>query len=314
MKDDLAKALKAFGATTPRFISQSENAVYEVDLHGKQAVLRLHRPGYQGPREIWSEMWWLDALDDAGVPVPAPHVAKDGTRLVTLPSGRLASMVSWVKGAPMGEKGSALAGSQADQVSVFHNIGQTLAHLHNVTDTLTLPSQFIRHAWDVDGLMGETPFWGPFWQNPTLTPQERALILLARDTARTRLDAFRGDGGDFGLIHADAIRSNVFVDGSNITLIDFDDAGFGFRLYDLAVLMTQNEGLKNTAELQAAAIRGYRSKRALPERAVSLIPLLVMARRLASMGWIVPRSEPGDPRRRQYAESALIAAERFLMA
>ena len=97
-----------------------------------------------------------------------------------------------------------------------------------------------------------------------------------------------------------------------VTLIDFDDSGFGFRLYDLAVLMTQNEGLANAPELLDAAIAGYRSQRALSDEAVALIPLLVMARRMASMGWIVPRSAPGDAQRRFYAERALAAARGFL--
>ena len=312
MKRALRAALAAWGAEAPQFISESENAVYKVTCGGRPAALRLHRPGYQGRAEIWSELWWLDALAARGLSVPAPLPGPDGALVVELPGGRLASMVSWVSGVPMPEAGRPLTGSRAAQSALFFRIGQTLARLHNITDRLTLPETFVRHAWDVEGLMGEAPFWGRFWQNPTLSPDERGLILRAREVARARLDRFRAAGGDFGLIHADAIRGNIFFSEDSVTLIDFDDAGFGFRLYDLAVLMTQNEGLPNTAALQAAAIAGYRSARPLPAEAEALLPVLVMARRFASMGWIVPRSAPDSPLRRIYAERALAAAERLL--
>ncbi len=304
MKAELEEALAAFGAHSPRFLSESENAVFAVVRDGEKAALRLHRPGYQGADEIWSEMWWLDALAREGVAVPAPLTALDGTRLVTLASGRLASMVSWVEGAPMDDATAT--------PELFHEAGAVLARLHNVTDALELPAQFRRHAWDEDGLLGAAPFWGRFWENPTLSAPERVLIEQARDKAYARLAAFRAGGGDFGLIHADAIRGNVFVQDGTVTLIDFDDCGFGFRLYDLAVLMTQNEGLENAPQLLDAAIAGYRRQRALPEEAAVLIPLLVLARRMASMGWIVPRSREGAPERRTYAERALAAARRFL--
>ena len=305
MSEALDTALAAFAAHSPRFLSESENTVYAVERDGHKAALRLHRPGYQGADEIWSELWWMDALAQYGLRVPAPLPARDGALLVTLASGRMASMVSWVEGAPM-------YNANARDPALFRLIGETLARLHNITDTLDLPAHFRRHAWDVDGLMGEAPFWGRFWENPTLSAPERVVILEARDMARARLTRFCADGGDFGLIHADAIRGNVFVDRGRVTLIDFDDCGFGFRLYDLAVLMTQNQDMPNAAALQQAALDGYRTQRALPDDAEEIITLLVMARRMASMGWIVPRSDVSDPRRRIYAERAVAAAGRFL--
>ena len=304
MSAELDEALSAFGAHSPRFLSESENAVYAVERGGERAALRLHRPGYRGRREIWSELWWLDALAREGIDVPAPVTARNGSRLVTLSGGRLASMVTWMNGAPLDDTTAT--------PETFYAIGILLARLHDATDRLPLPARFIRHAWDVDGLMGASPFWGRFWLNPTLSRTERSLIIRARDKAREQLIAFRTKGADFGLIHADAIRGNVFVDNGRVSLIDFDDGGFGFRAYDLAVLMTQNEDLPDSAILLAAAIAGYRSQRDFTSEAEAILPTLILARRMASMGWIVARSQPGDPRRRQYSERALKAADKLL--
>ncbi|MCP5037190.1 MAG: phosphotransferase [Rhodobacteraceae bacterium] len=309
--NELDEALAAWGATGVRLIKDRENAVYEVALDGQRAALRLHRVGYQSAAAIMSELTWMEALAGAGISVPAPIYTRDGTGVMTLKTGRLATMVSWVNGMPLGADGVPLAGSASDQEAVFRTIGRAVAKLHNVTDGLVLPKGFERHAWDGEGLLGENPFWGRFWESPALDSDERALILRARAVAVDRLRMFREGGGDYGLIHADILRENVFVDQGRVTLIDFDDAGFGFRLYDLATLMSQNEGLKNSDALREAAVAGYRAVRPLPDEAEALLPMFVMLRRFASMGWVVPRTSSLTDMR-LYAGRALNAAQVFL--
>ena len=309
---ELAEALAAWGGTSARLIKDRENAVYEVALAGNRAALRLHRVGYQSLAAIRSEITWMRELARAGMSVPAPVPAMSGEAVVTLANGRLATVVSWMEGQPLGAAGEPLAGTPGEQATLFHAVGREVARLHNITDGLDLPDGFHRHAWDIEGLLGEQPFWGRFWESPALSPSERALVQEVRGLARHRLRAFAEEGGDFGLIHADVLRENVFVDRGRVSLIDFDDAGFGFRLYDLATLMSQNEEEAHHGELRDAALAGYRSERALPEDAAALLPLFVLLRRFASMGWVVPRAGAGSGKVRLYAERAVRAAEAFL--
>lgn len=309
---ELDEALAAWEVRHIRLIKDRENAVHEVSLGGARAALRLHRVGYQSARAIASEIIWMRALAAAGLRVPVPIASRGGEDVVTLATGRLATLVTWIDGTPLGAGGETLAGSAAQQAALFRAVGHAVARLHNVTDRLALPDSFDRHAWDGAGLLGENPFWGRFWESPALSEAERDLILRARDAAAARLADFSAAGGDFGLIHADVLRENVMVDGAGrVTLIDFDDAGWGFRAYDLATLMSQNEGLANSRELREAAIAGYRELRNLPQAAVALLPMFVMLRRFASMGWIVPRA-PDSTGMRGYAERAVAAARAFL--
>ncbi len=303
MSDDLSAALALWRAEAPRFISHSENAVYEVRVAGRRAALRLHRPGYQDRAAIWSEAWWTNALAAAGLAVPRPQKTPAGDWIGELPGGRLSTLVDWAEGAPLEDATATEA--------QFFTIGATLARLHAITETLALPPGFRRPAWDEDGLIGPAPLWGRFWDNPTLAPEERALLLDARARAHEMLRACRRNGGDFGLIHADPLRGNMLIRGGQVTLIDFDDSGFGFRAYDLAVLMTQNEHLDNAGALLAAAVAGYRSVRAMDATTEALIPVLVMARRMASAGWVIARA-PDSPAMRDYAQRAVDAARRFL--
>lgn len=309
---EAAEALAAWGpGAPPRLIKDRENAVYEVRLvSGTRAALRLHRPGYQSAEAIRSELIWTEGLADAGLPVPRPVATAQGDLIHTLSTGRIASVVEWVDGEPLGEAWTPLPGTPAKQADSFRRVGALLARLHAATDALTLPHGFTRPAWDEDGLLGDNPLWGRFWENPALTSPERVTLVAARTEVRARLATLRPTA-DYGLIHADMMRENLLIDGSTIRLIDFDDSGFGFRLYDLGTLMLQNLDEPAYPDLLAAAAEGYASLRPLD---ASLIPMFVLLRCLASCGWAVPRLPAGAPRLRDYAFRAVRQAEGFLDA
>ena len=41
----------------------------------------------------------------------------------------------------------------------------------------------------------------------------------------------------YGLVHGDMLPENLFYDGSELRLIDWDDTGFGWHLYDFATAL-----------------------------------------------------------------------------
>jgi Ser/Thr protein kinase RdoA (MazF antagonist) len=305
---EIDEALRLFGGRDARLVTERENAVYAADLPEGRAAIRLHRPGYQTTEAIRSELDWMRALARAGVAVPAPLAGP-----ATLSTGRVATAVAWIEGEPLGAGGDPLAGDRATQEARFRAVGRAVADMHNASDGLDLGTGFNRHAWDIDGLLGDAPLWGRFWESPALDAEERALVAAAREKARAMLETFATRGGDYGLIHADVLRENVLVRGDEVMLIDFDDAGWGFRLYDLATFMTQNEDEPNASALRDAALTGYREVRELAPEDAALLPMFVMLRRFASMGWIVPRTDARDPRVRGYAAKAVAAARAFMV-
>jgi Ser/Thr protein kinase RdoA (MazF antagonist) len=297
------EAAAAWGGHDLRLIRNRENAVYEMRLPGgARAALRLHRQGYQAEAAIRSELWWCGALSQAGVAVPKPLMAKNGELLVRLDSGRLASAIAWVEGEPLGEAGQPLPGTEAQQAQRHHALGRLVAQVHDVTDTLTLPADFTRPRWDIDGLTGETPFWGRFWEHPALTRDEAATLRSARDFTRERLIA-HGKTAGLGPIHADVLRENVLVNDHSLSLIDFDDSGIGFRLYDLGTVMSQNLYQPNRQALREALVEGYASLRQVDFK---LVDVFTLARTLASVGWAAPRLPPVDPVHRRHIDRALM--------
>ncbi len=307
------EALKAWGVNmTPRLIKNRENIVLEATgPDGQRAALRLHRPGYQSDDAIRSELWWSEALVAAGMVVPQPIRTLAGDVLAT-GGERVASLVTWLEGEPLGEGGIQLAMPQADQERLHEGLGAELARLHVASDAMERPDAFEREVLDLDALLGDTPSWGRFWENASLSEDEAALLLACREKLRSEIGAHAETGGDFGLIHADALRENVLVQNGQTRLIDFDDGVFGFRMYELGVAMSQNWDQTNESALGAALLRGYATLRALPENAEQLLLAFTVMRAMASCGWVIGRYADDHPAVRDYAERAIAMAQRYL--
>jgi Ser/Thr protein kinase RdoA (MazF antagonist) len=300
------------GCPAPRLIKNRENAVFDVALPSGRAALRLHRRGYQTEDAIRSELWWCAALADAGVAVAHPLAAADKDLLVHLTDGRIASVIQWVDGVALGEASVPLPHPAAEQATLHHALGALVARVHIATDRLHLPPSFSRPRWDIDGLVGDTPFWGRFWDHPGLTPDQAALFRDARAFVRDRLADHAASGGDQGLIHADVLRENVMVKDGAMTLIDFDDSGFGFRLFDLGTALSQNLYEPHLAAIHDALIAGYDSERPLGPEDIAMVPVFTLMRTLASVGWTIPRHAPDEPVVRRHIDRAAMLSARML--
>lgn len=274
----------------PVLVMQRENVVFRVATSEGDCALRLHRPGYHTLAGLRSELAWMAMLASAGMEIPAPLPAADGAFVV--PGERAASLLRWLPGVPLGRGDEPLAIAGARRTALFSAIGRAMATVHALSDRWTLPAGFSRPRWDRDGLVGEAPFWGRFW-DADLDAADRALFTRVRDHARAVLD---GTEADSGLIHADLIRENVLVDGDAVRFIDFDDSGFGYRVFDLATTLLKNLGEPDYDDLEAALCEGYAARRPLPD--IDLLPLFLVLRSLTYVGWAAERSaEPAIARR-----------------
>ncbi len=294
-------AAQAWGGRILRVLRDRENHVLEMALpSGNRAALRLHRAGYQTPDAIRSELWWCAELARAGLPVPAALPALDAALLVALPDGRHASAIAWMDGEALGEAAKPFTLPLTQVLDAYHALGALLSRVHRITDGLTLPQGFTRPRWDLDGLVGDTPLWGRFWDHPVASPDQRATLLWARDALRERM------AGDIGLIHADLLRENVLVNGRSVSLIDFDDSGFGFRLYDLGTALLQTVQHPEHPQVRDALMAGYGTA----ER--DMVEAFTLARTLASVGWTMPRLAPDNPIHRSHLARAMAVAARVL--
>jgi Ser/Thr protein kinase RdoA (MazF antagonist) len=106
------------------------------------------------------------------------------------------------------------------------------------------------------------------------------------DVLRARLAAF-GQGADrYGLVHADLRLANLLVDGPETFVIDFDDCGWSWLLYDLGAALSFIEDDPRVPALIDAWVTGYRTVRPLSAVDEAEIPTFVLMRRLLLVAWI----------------------------
>ncbi|MEX2523497.1 MAG: phosphotransferase [Gammaproteobacteria bacterium] len=278
-------------------IKYRENAVFRVDTATENILaLRIHRPGYHTDAELHSELQWMKALAGAGIDVPEV-IATGSNDLFTVvetpgvPEPRQIDLFAWIEGRQLGSVEGGL-NDHGDAVhSTYRVIGELAARLHNQAAHWTLPPGFTRHAWDAEGLVGDEPLWGRFWELEALTDGQRELLLSARERVRRELGQYGKKPARYSLIHADFSPENLIVDGENVKLIDFDDAGFGWHLFELATALyfIQSEPYFETA--RDALVEGYREYRDLPDEELAELPLFMLARGFTYLGWVHTRPE-----------------------
>jgi Ser/Thr protein kinase RdoA (MazF antagonist) len=284
------------GAVRLELISRSENVVFRVDSDsGETFVLRVHRPGYHTLTELNSEQVWNAALRLAGISVPHSRQTRAGEyyAIVDVPGtaeSRHVSVVDWFEGTTMFE----LIQAEADggiQAAHFERLGHLIGRMHNVTQQWKPPAWFERHALDADGLMGPTPFWGPFWDSSMFTPSQRRTVLDARTVLHEKLSSLRKDSKCYGMIHADLVSANVLINADELHAIDFDDAGFSWFIFDLAAALTDYADDPHHDTFRDALLAGYQSERNLEDEWRELLPMLYLVRALSILGWAHERPE-----------------------
>ncbi|MGX9294004.1 phosphotransferase enzyme family protein [Tsukamurella paurometabola] len=253
----------------------SENATFRVRGGPRPAVLRLHRPGYVGDAAIASELAWISALRrDTAVPVVEPLSGV----LVDRQTGRRAVLFAELPGGPVPD--------EALDAAHFAALGEIAAVFHDHAQSWSRPAGFERFAWGLPETIGARPRWGSWRDGLAVGEAHRRAIEPAADRAAERIDGFGAGADRFGLIHGDLRAANLITPGTGFTVIDFDDAGFGWHLFEFAAAASFVETDPRLPEWAAAWTAAYRHRRALPEAHAALLPDFVLLRRLQLLGWL----------------------------
>lgn len=281
MSEVLRQALPIYGLppdTPLTLLNRSENETWAAgDL-----VLRLHRVGYHTAAEITAELSWLTALQGLpGLRAVQPVAGTQG--LVTRLEGRCIVGFARIHGQEL---------QPGDDLSRwFAPLGEITAHLHRQAIGWTKPAGFVRKRWDVDTILGPDPHWGDWRQAVGLDSAGAALLERATRVLGHDLRAYGTGPEVFGLIHADLRLANLMVDDGGLRVIDFDDCGFGWWLYDLAAVLSFIETDPRLPDLIAQWCDGYARVSPLPASDRAMIPALVLLRRVLLTAWLATRAD-----------------------
>ena len=280
-------------------LNVSENATFLVsDPTAGRSVLRVHRLGYHTEQEIASELAWMDALRaEAGVRTPRALRAADGERVVTVAEDsaparhcvRFEFLPGTEPGAepgtgpgerPAGAPGSQLTGSH------FEELGEITARMHRHARSWARPAWFTRFHWDYAAGFGDRARWGRWQDGVGVGPSERRVLARLDHTLHARLYRFGQGPGRYGLVHADTRLANLIVHEGSVSVIDFDDSGFSWYLYDLGTSVSFFEHSPVVPGLVDSWLTGYRRVSQLSAEDEAEIWTFIMFRRLLLLAWI----------------------------
>ncbi|MFC0434239.1 phosphotransferase enzyme family protein [Kutzneria buriramensis] len=287
------QALGAYPLSDPivQFIGHGENTTFKVTARTEAGsverfLLRVHRPSRHGRfvdsgAAIDSELRWLMALRaETDLAVPRPLPTRNGELTMTAET-RICSVLHWMDGRRH---------SRSPRPGHLRLLGNAMARLHDHADTWTRPTDFVRIRWDWETFFGDTMQYGGInaaqvWD---LLPDglRRTFDRVAKSARRAM--STLGDGPDaFGLVHADLHLDNALFTGGEVKLIDFDDSGTGYRIYDLAVALWELRHRPDYEQFRTALIDGYSAQRALPAAQLDHLDTFIAVREVAFGLWFV---------------------------
>lgn len=308
-------AVPAFGLpahSKVRMINLSENATYRIDTpDGRRFAMRVHRAGYHSRNAIASELAWIEALRGGSpviTPMPVPGADGELIQTVSVPGmePRQVVLFAWEEGAEPPED---------ELLGPFETLGFVTAQMHAFTRNWEPPRNFERLTWDFDGAFGPNAHWGSWRDGMGLDREKTALFSRVVDLIGERLHRFGKSSKRFGLVHCDMRLANLMIDGDKTKVIDFDDCGLSWYLYDCATALSFIEHRSDAPELVEAWVRGYRRALELPDEDVEEIQTFIMFRRMLLIAWIGSHSETdlaqamGVP----YTNDTVALAEDYLM-
>ncbi|WP_373504138.1 phosphotransferase enzyme family protein [Aestuariivirga sp.] len=295
-------------------VNLSENATYKVEApDGRRWALRIHRDGYHSRTAIASELAWLIDLRQTGVvATPAPVKGKDGEIIQQVLHPRMVRprnivLFGWETGAE--------PGIGEDLSEPFEVLGEITARMHVHARQWKRPPWFTRLTWDFDTALGDDkPHWGRWRDGVGMDREKEQLFQRTVDLIDRRLAAYGKGPERFGLIHCDLRLANLLIDGKSVKVIDFDDCGFGWYLYDAATPVSFYEHEPQVPGLIESWTAGYRKVLALPKEDEVEIPTFIMLRRILLVAWISSHIEAEFPKSlgAGYTDGSLPLCEDYL--
>ncbi|MGD9401807.1 MAG: phosphotransferase, partial [bacterium] len=205
-----------------------------------------------------------------------PVRTRDGGLLATAdaaggPGRRKCSLLRWLRGRHL---------SEGVRPRHLRAQGRLMAGLHAFSAGFTPPPGFTKRRYDWDGLFKDDDGVGvPASEAWNMLPPASVepFRAVAAETRRV-MDEWGEHPEVYGLIHGDlGVDANVLFHRGEARAIDFDDARFGYHVYDLAVALEHCFDDPEYPSFREALLEGYMEVRDLPDEQSDRLELFLSA-------------------------------------
>jgi Ser/Thr protein kinase RdoA (MazF antagonist) len=277
-------------------IAYRENMTFRIDAAGRGTfAFRVHQANYRTDAHIQSELDLMAYLNSVGILTPVVVPTTRGSLFTTVPSTgvpepRQCDLFEWIEGKPLRQTGEAFSTPLPELEQSYKEVGRLAASVHNALEHWDRPTAFERPAWNCEGIFGVNGHLGDFRRLTNVTEQQQQLLLDIADRLTEVMPAFGQTPDRYGLSHGDFLAENVFVCDDGIRLLDFDDAGDCWYLFDVTTAVFDLLDSPAFEPCMAAIVSGYRELRLLPEEHLAMLPAFVLARVLSYLGWCAKKT------------------------
>jgi Ser/Thr protein kinase RdoA (MazF antagonist) len=150
-----------------------------------------------------------------------------------------------------------------------------------------------RH-WDWEREFGKGSPVAPSSRDPRFSQEQRAMLQAISHRVRMAMQELGTGERVWGLVHGDLHSSNYLFRGAEVGAIDFEDCGWGYYLYDLAVILDEIYAVfpAQEAAFRAGLLHGYRQIRELSVEHEALLDVFVAMRLAELLRWHALSKDP----------------------
>jgi len=275
-----------------KFINHGENTTYKVVSKKGNFLLRIHRKDYHSKNAILEELEWVKQLSENNEQIQKPILSINGKLVEEVSFGKTAdsrycSVLTWVDGKMR---------YKSITQNALRNAGQLAGQLHQNADKIKVKH---RQYWTAEGLLGaNAKFGGLHKLKPEISKAQYEVIEACRKMTFQKVKQYRiQNPHKSSMIHADLHFGNIIWQKDNAIPIDFDDCGFGFHMYDLAItLSSADHFFKSTQQKTKQAfveslLEGYSATHNLSRDDIEILPYFKLTRSLVMLGWVHERKD-----------------------
>lgn len=264
---------KAYGLNdmTCRLLIRNVSDTYILEGENSKYIFKIYRDAHRSLEEIKGELALLNVLKENGAKVAYPIEDLNGSYIQQFQA---------IEGIRNGVLFSYAKGEVVYDLSDEHLalLGKEMAKIHNITSSVTLP--FHRRGYDPETtLLEPLKIIKPAFKNLAAEYEQLSnmVSVVAAEMMKTDLSSF-----SYGFCHYDFLPKNFhFEDTASITFFDFDFAGKGYLINDIAsffihYFLENVQGKVSVEEAKrcfAVFTTHYRTVRPLADEELSTIKL-----------------------------------------
>ena len=245
---------------------------YLIQCKNEAFILRIYRNDWRTQEEIGFELELLNYLrgKEQSIAYPLPTKNNKLSFEISSPEGkRVAALFVYADGEAVNRNIS------IEQSKI---LGASIANIHEATNNFKTKNT--RNNLDLAYLVDQSLVL----IEPYVNSKQYQFLESVKETIVNNLSHLNTNNADFGICIGDVNQTNFHINkAKKITVFDFDQCGYGYRVFELGKFLSSIHFHKNKQEKMEAFVKGYETVRQLTNKEKETIPYF----EISSVIWVM---------------------------